>query len=436
MAKIELKKNILPSPSWYKLDLSAIVFPTLQRRDFSSVYRLSAVMNEKVDPKLLQEALDRTLERFPSYKVAMRKGFFWRYLEPNNRPGPFVKPDVKNPCQPMNFRYGSRHLIRVYYYEERIHFEAHHSLGDGTGGMAVFLTMVSEYLRLQGHDDFGYGGYVKNVSEGPQKNDSEDAYMKYAGPKKKAKNFPHGPKAYRVKGTKEPFYTLNIIEGNMSVAEVKKVAKKYGATVTEYMNAVLIDSLLRKQNKEGNRNLKPVTLAMPVNLRQFFPSETLRNFITMVYPGVDPNIGDYSFEDIVKEVHNYMHYRITDKFLGRDIRANASIQRSLLIRIVPIWIKDMVVRNYYSRVQDRSSSAGLTNMGNLKLPNGMEKYINRIDINMGQPFSTRTNCSIISYNGVLTVNFASAIVETDVERWFFRRLVKDGIHVKIESNRE
>ena len=25
---------------WYELDLSAIVYPTLQRRDFSSVYRL------------------------------------------------------------------------------------------------------------------------------------------------------------------------------------------------------------------------------------------------------------------------------------------------------------------------------------------------------------------------------------------------------------
>ena len=28
---------------------------------------------------------------------------------------------------------------------------------------------------------------------------------------------------------------------------------------------------------------------MPVNLRRFFPSETLRNFITMVYPGVAYN---------------------------------------------------------------------------------------------------------------------------------------------------
>lgn len=35
---------------WYKLDLSAIVYPTLQRRDFSSVYRLSVLLKEEYRP--------------------------------------------------------------------------------------------------------------------------------------------------------------------------------------------------------------------------------------------------------------------------------------------------------------------------------------------------------------------------------------------------
>lgn len=71
---------------WYELDLSAIVYPTLQRRDFSSVYRLSVVLKETIDPEILQQAVDISLRRFPTYKVAIRKGLFWRYLETNNRP--------------------------------------------------------------------------------------------------------------------------------------------------------------------------------------------------------------------------------------------------------------------------------------------------------------------------------------------------------------
>lgn len=433
MEKKEIKEKS-GRREWYKLDLSAIVYPTLQRHDFSSVYRLSVVLKEEVQPEVLQKALDMTLPRFPTYKAAIRKGVFWRYLEPNDRPGPFVQEDVKNPCQPMHFKANNRYLIRVYYFRNRIALEAHHSLGDGTGGMCVLQTLTATYLRLLGHDEIRNGGFVLDIDGTPDKEELEDAYMKYANAKVCPPRLQE--KAYRVRGTAEPFYTLNIIDGIMSVSEVMEVARRYHATITEYLNAVLLQALLTKQLKESRIRLRPVKVAMPVNLRRFFPSGTLRNFITMIYPGVDPRLGEYTFEEIVVQVHNYMHYYINEKLLRGDITTNAATQRNPLIRVVPLFLKDMVVRTFYTKVQDRNSSAGLTNMGAMKVPEGMKTYIDRFDIYMGQPFSRRTNCAIISFEDVLTVNFASSIIEADVERYFFRKLVQDGIHVKIESNRE
>lgn len=417
---------------WYKLDLSATVYPTLQRRDFSSVYRLSVKLKEPVDPALLQQALDLTLPRFPTYKVAIRKGLFWRYLEPNTRPGPFVQEDIKNPCMPMHFKSNNRYLIRVYYYDCRISLEAHHCLGDGTGGMCLLQTLTAVYLGLLGHK-ITPSGFVLKLDEAPDPEELEDAYMRYATAKVK----PPRPaeKTYRIRGTKEPFYTLNIIDGVMSVSEVMQVAKRYNATITEYLNAVLLYALLQKQMKEFHLKYKPVRIAMPVNLRRFFPSKTLRNFITMVYPSIDPRLGEYSFEEIVTEVHNFMRYYINKKFLCGDITTNAATKHNFLIRVVPLFLKDLVVRTFYTRVQDKNSSAGLTNMGALKVPEDMKPCIDRFDIYMGQPFSSRTNCAVISFEDILTVNFASSIVESDVERHFFRRLVQDGIHVRIESNR-
>ena len=356
---------------WYKLDLSAIVYPTLQRRDFSSVYRLSVLLKEEINPEMLQRAVNLTMPRFPTYKAAIRKGVFWRYLEPNDRPGPFVQEDVKNPCQPMYFKANNRYLVRIYYYRNRIALEAHHSLGDGTGGMCVLQTLTATYLRLKGHTEIENGGFVLDILETPDPVELEDAYMKYAN----AKVCPPRPgeKAYRVRGTKEPFYTLNIIDGIMSVAEVMKVAKSYNATITEYFNAVLLYALMQ----------------------------------------------------------NYLN----EKLLRGDITTNAETQRNPFIRVVPLFIKDLVVRQFYTKIQDKNSSAGLTNMGALKVPETMKPYIERFDIYMGQPFSTRTNCAIASFEDILTINFASSIAETDVERLFFRKLVQDGIHVKIESNR-
>lgn len=418
---------------WLKLDLSGNVYPTLQKKSFSSTFRVSLTLKEEVEPDILQEAFERTLPRFPSFKVDLRKGLFWRYLEPNHRPAPQVEEDIKNPCMPMDFHSKHRYLIRIYYYRNQIALEVFHSIADGLGALIFLKTLVAVYLRMRGAVIPDAEG-ILNVDEEPRDCELEDAYMKYASSKVSPKRSQGS--AYRVRGTKEPFYTLNIICGTMSVAQLKETAKRYGVTITEYLNSVLIYALMQKQKESRARKEKPVRIAMPVNLRQFFPSKTLRNFITMVYPGIDPRMGEYTFEEILRQIHYYMRYYLNEKFLNADITTNAKTLQSPFIRIVPLFMKDMVVKQFYKRVQDCQSSAGLTNLGIVRIPEEMEAYVERFDVLMGHPFSPRTNCAIISYRGITTVNFTSGIIETDVERLFFRKLVEDGIEVTIRSNRD
>ena len=174
-----MNRRINEKNPWYRLDLSAIVYPTLQRKNFSSVYRLSVILKENVEPDLLQRAVDRTLPRFPTFKVAMRKGVFWRYLEPNDRPGPFVKPDIANPCMPMSFQNENRYLIRIYYYQKRISLEVFHSLSDGGGAMYLLRTLTAVYLRLKGYR-IPVGQGVLDLCEEPDPEELEDAYIRYA----------------------------------------------------------------------------------------------------------------------------------------------------------------------------------------------------------------------------------------------------------------
>ena len=419
--------------TWYKLDLSANVYPTLQRKDFSSVYRISVTLKDEIQPELLQQALDMTLPRFPTFKVAMRRGLFWRYLEPNNRPGPFVQPDINNPCMPMRFRANNRYMIRVYYYHNRISLEAFHSLSDGNGALFLLRTLTAVYLRLLGYE-IPNGMGVLDINEEPDPGELEDSYMKYASSKIRPPR--SQGRAYRVKGTPEPLYTLNVLCGILPVDQVLAVARSHKVSVTEYLNAVLLYALMQKQKMDGVWRERPLKLALPVNLRNLFPSITMRNFITMIYPSIDPRMGEYSFEDILKQVHHYMRYYINDKFLNADITTNAATQSHPLIRIVPLFIKDWVVKSFYVRVQDCQSSAGISNLGVIKLSPEMEAHVERFDVLMGQPFSARPNCAILSYKNQLVINFANSIKETDVERLFFRKLVQDGIHVMIETNKQ
>ena len=88
-------------PQWYRLDNAGVLYSALKKEKYAPVYRFSAVMTDPVNPLVLQSAVDRTMPRFPGFQVRIRKGAFWCYFEPNPKPGPFVRPDIANPCQPM-----------------------------------------------------------------------------------------------------------------------------------------------------------------------------------------------------------------------------------------------------------------------------------------------------------------------------------------------
>ena len=65
------------SKYWRRLDNSAKIFPIASSKKYSSVFRLSAVLKEKINPKTLKKAAELTLEKLPSFKVKLKRGAFW-----------------------------------------------------------------------------------------------------------------------------------------------------------------------------------------------------------------------------------------------------------------------------------------------------------------------------------------------------------------------
>ena len=222
---------------WYRLDNAGVLYSALKKEKYAPVYRFSVVMKETVEPEALQRAVDRTMPRFPGFRVRIRKGAFWCYFEPNEKPGPFVRRDIANPCQPIREKQDNDWLIRFFYYEKRISFEAFHAISDGAGALTFFRTLLAEYLRERGME-IPPDPSILNVEEAPRPEELEDAYGRYAG--RRALRGRLEKTAYSNVSQQEPFYTLNVTMGLMSVAEVKGQAKRYGASLTEYLTAVLL----------------------------------------------------------------------------------------------------------------------------------------------------------------------------------------------------
>ena len=79
------------------------------------------------------------------------------------------------------------------------------------------------------------------------------------------------PKAYACTGTPEPFYTLNVTMGFVSVKALHAAAKQHGASITEYLAAILLQSILIRQRREGRRRELPVSLGGAHQSAALFP---------------------------------------------------------------------------------------------------------------------------------------------------------------------
>ncbi len=64
-------KKIKNTEEWFKLDNASKIYPSSGTARWNAVYRVCAVMKERVDREVLQQALDVVIERFPSYNVIL-----------------------------------------------------------------------------------------------------------------------------------------------------------------------------------------------------------------------------------------------------------------------------------------------------------------------------------------------------------------------------
>jgi NRPS condensation-like uncharacterized protein len=306
-------------------------------------------------------------------------------------------------------------------------------VSDGGGALVFFRTLLAAYLR-----ELGYfvpvGNGVLDLDEPPRKEELEDAYHTYATAG--ATRGMGSQWAYPATGTPEPFYTLNTTMGFVAVDQVKAKAKEYGASITEYLASILLEALINMQAEEHPQKLLPVALAVPINLRNWFPTETLRNFILNVRPVIDPALGEFTFEEIVQQVHHLMRLNVNRQRMQAQMTRNVKFQQNKLIQIAPRALKDLVMGIAYQFAGNLPYSATFTNPGAFTVPKEMEPHIQRMEAILGQAYAAKSNCAAISYGNTLTLSFAGTIRETELERRFFRHLVRDGIHVRVESNRQ
>lgn len=402
---------------WYKLDNAAKIFPPTTDNNDPQVFRFSVELKEMVDKDKLQEALDETIDDYPIFRSTLKKGFFWYYLEEVNVK-PVVTEENNLPCEKIN----GELLCRITYYKKRINLEVYHALTDGTGTLLFLRSLVANYLNKKHH--------IKEIpildtsSAYEKAIDSFKKYYQHDGKGKKIKHY----KAYQIKDLRYPEDHIKIIEGVMDVNEILKKAKEKEVTLTVYLTALLIKSIISEMTIKDYK--KEITIQVPVNLRKYFPSDTVRNFFNVIAIKYKVKENKIVLDDIIQDVDKQFKSYLSKDNLSKNMNSFSVLENILLVRLIPRVIKDFVLKIIY-RYLKRYHTMTLSNVGIVQMPDVYSDYINLFDV------FTSTNgvqWCMCSYKEKLVISFTSHFMNTDIEKNFFREISMQGIEVLINTN--
>ncbi len=416
------------------LDNSAIIYPPTEARFNANTFRVSMDLNVRVEPLLLQQALESVLVRLPYFKVSLHEGFFWYFLSPSDAPVKLF-PEQPFPCGRLNRKETNGYLFKVCYTDHRIALEFFHVLTDGTGGLMFLKLLVQRYLELAGEPSMEFPDTFE-LSESPRAGEFTDPFQGWYDPD--VPSSPAGKGAYHLRSKTALTEHVQVISGRLSANAIKELAHTYHATVTEFLAALLIDSFrqIQEQNVPRRKKRKPIMLSVPVNLRKVFGESTMRNFTLFVTVGIEPALGEFSFQEIVDIVHHQLKLKVDGKALVSQMKRNVGGERNCFLRFAPNFLKRPMFKLLSDSLGDNLYSSVISNLGMVRVPDQLSRQIERCDFYLSPGKLNKLSCAVAGCGDELIINFTSFLEhDVSVERLFFTSLVRQGLHVKIQTNR-
>ena len=408
---------------WRKLDNAALAFPLVTDKNDTRVFRFYCQLKEAVNSEILQRALDQTMEKYPLFRAVLRKGLFWFYLERRDIDA-FVKEEKRPPCSSLYIPDKKSLLFQVSYYKNRINFEVYHALTDGTGAMNFLSELVQNYLILT-HPEANLPRveHAEEPTPGAQEEDSFSQYYSSDIPKNKEKK----PSAVKLKGEKLLHADMQITEVVIPVKETLAKARSYSVSITVLLTAMLLCSIHEEIPK--NRQKKPVALMIPVNLRNYFPSQSMGNFFGWIEVGYTFS-DETTFQNVLYDVKKQFKEKLVKDKIAMDMNGYVRLEKNPVIRAVPLEIKKYFMMAG-ANLGSRSITAVYSNIGILRFPEAYKTYIERFGIFASTNSLQLCSCS---YEDQMVLGFTSKIPDDSIQKNFMRMLREEEIPYKEEKN--
>lgn len=410
--------------SWRRLDNYAKLFPLASTKRYRTVFRISVVLKDKIEPDLLEQSVKIALNKFKYFKVRMRKGIFWYYFETNTK-SPIIEEEHDYPCRFIDLPLNNDYLFKVTYFENKINLEIFHCLTDGNSATHFLKEITYNYIEMR---------YLNNSSTALTKDrevkyTAEDIYSKNYDKKIKAKR--DTTKAYNLKGRLLPAGVVSVTHEFMSSSKVREVAKSKGATITQFLTANLIYAI-HLEGVKKDKSKREVIIQVPVNLKKYFPSATSSNSFSYI----DVKINTNKFEtrdEILEEVKRQFEEKLTEEEILKTIAVNLRLANNPILKTVPLFLKKFAVSFAHREIRKYNTTT-LSNIGRIGIISEYKPYIDKFLLLIAPESVEKIKCTICAYEDKMVFSFASVIEDKAVEHKLKEILEKDGIEVQVEGN--
>ena len=448
--------------TWVRLDNASNIFLAAMTNRDTKVFRLTAEMTDPIDSRLLQQALDKTYERYLLYHSVLRRGVFWYYLVMSDMKPKVVKAALP-PCTQLYHFDQKELLFRVIYQQNRIHLEVFHVLSDGVGAMWFFEDLIKEYiylhvheitenkwgktaLQLEEHLEDSFEQHFRQQGQSSFSDAARSAYFSVIKTSKKAGKVvvKYGKKTsswlgssakieankkhvYQIKKKKTPDNRPRVVDLSMPLKEVIQLAKKQNVSLTIYLIALFFESI--RKTESNFKQTDTIAISVPVNLRQFYQSNSARNFFsTVVLEYTYREDGD--FNQLCRSLSEQLQSHLEPKKLEERLNKLIKAEYHPIARVSLRPFKDFILR-IINRQNNRKITVAMSNLGQLVLPDPINNHVKKVSFKTA---AIRPQFCMISYKNVLTISFTSPFIDVAIQKEFVRFLTGLGIPVSVAVN--
>jgi hypothetical protein len=275
--------------------------------------------------------------------------------------------------------------------------EFFHVLTDGTGRMIFLCTLLHEYLRLLGNNTSLSEG-IFSLAEPPDPLEWADDF-KLADAQPAQEGFGN-QSALQLRGLIALERPSRVLHFHIPVTALRDAARARNVTVTTLLLGAMMIALKRAAETHGGK--RKISIQLPVNMRKYYPSRTLRNFSMYCAIRLHPR-QITTLEEILPEITAQVARGTSKENLDGTMTLSSKLVRYL--RFVPLIVKRPITHLIYGHLSDGVFTTTFSNLGVITLPEDMRPFVDKFDVVPGPPNSNRLVCSLCSYgeHAVLTI---------------------------------